>query len=86
MGINPLSTGKNYPDGQKKQENKTTGDCSFAKTLIEFTHVNEQNDFEKRISSPEYLQEQIERLEGLSENEDHETYIDMLKYFKEEQK
>jgi len=86
MGINPLSTGKNYPDGQKKQESKTTDASGFAKALLEFTHANEQTDFEKKISSPEYLQEQIERLEASSENEDHETYVGMLKYFKEEQK
>jgi len=86
MKINPYM--RDMGQKEQKLQNTQKEDLGFAKTLEEFigTDCKDCTNHEKQsceFNSPEYLQERIEHYQSTATTEDHETYINMMKYFKE---
>ena len=75
--VNPL--GRDTNGVQQAVVNQKQEDGGFAEALDKATGELSVS----KLSSPEYLQGQITRYESKAETEDHETYINMMKYFKE---
>jgi len=90
MAINPLSACKNLIVKNESKVNQETQDYGFEKALNDSINAKagrslnfEEMNFLKELS--DNLPERIEYYQSISENEDHETYIEMMKYFKENQ-
>ena len=93
--INPYVNKTEHIEPQKKTSaNQQAGELGFAKTLEEFigtkksdtptnTLTNEQVSFLNEINDPEHLQERIEHYQSFATSEEQKMYVEMLKYFKE---
>ncbi|MCL2633983.1 MAG: hypothetical protein FWD34_05650 [Oscillospiraceae bacterium] len=83
MKINPYF---NNEPIKKSPANQSTDDFGFASTLEKVIGENEQDSFVREINSPEHLNERIAHYRSVAVNEEHEDYIRMLEYFKENNK
>ena len=81
--INPLPNSPEQIEQKKKPTNQPANNFGFASALEKAIGENEQESFIKEINSAEHLQERIEHYQSFATSEEQKMYVEMLKYYKE---